>query len=107
MNMNQILLAKSQREEDGQIVKSPVSLLDHSQAVLAAARAILDEVEGFLPVEVVKPDLRKLVPRGARSCTISARRTAFSKASFFLREKNFRKFHGIRDNRSAMKESVP
>ena len=65
MNMNQILLAKSQREEDGQIVKSPVSLLDHSQAVLAAARAILDEVEGFLPVEVVKPDLRKLVLAGA------------------------------------------
>ena len=64
MNMNHILLAKSQREENGQIIE-PVSLLDHSKAVLAAARAILDEVEGFLPAEVDKPDLRKLILAGA------------------------------------------
>ena len=59
-----MLLAKSQREENGRIIE-PVSLLDHSKAVLAAARAILDEVEGFLPEEVDNPDLRKLVLAGA------------------------------------------
>ena len=64
MNMNHILLAKSQRKEDGQIVE-PVSLLDHSKAVLAAARVILDEVEGFLPAGVARPELRKLVFAGA------------------------------------------
>ena len=64
MNLNHRLLAKSQREEDGQIIE-PVSLLDHSKAVLAAARAILNEVEEFLPAEVAKPDLRKLVLAGA------------------------------------------
>ena len=64
MNMNHILLAKSQREENGQIIE-PVSLLDHSKAVLAAARVILDEVEGFLPAGVAKPELRKLVLAGA------------------------------------------
>ncbi len=62
--MNHVLLAKSQREEDGQIVE-PVSLLDHSRAVLAAAHAILDEIEDFLPPEIAKPDLRKLVLAGA------------------------------------------
>ncbi len=60
-----MLLAKSQREENGQIVEPAVSLLDHSKAVLAAARAILDEVENFLPSGVAKPDLRKLVLTGA------------------------------------------
>ena len=65
MNMNHILLAKSQREENGHIVDLAVSLLDHSKAVLAAARAILDEVEDFLPAEVDKPELRKLVLAGA------------------------------------------
>ena len=59
-----MLLAKSQREENGQLIE-PVSLLDHSKAVLAAARAILDEVENFLPAGVAKPDLRKLVLAGA------------------------------------------
>ena len=60
-----MLLAKSQREENGQIAEPAVSLLDHSKAVLAAARAILDEVENFLPAGVAKPDLRKLVLAGA------------------------------------------
>ncbi len=64
MNMNHILLAKSQRKEEGQVIE-PVSLLDHSKAVLAAARVILDEVEGFLPAGVAKPELRKLVLAGA------------------------------------------
>ena len=63
--MNQMLLAKSQSEKDGRIVASAVSLLNHSKAVLAAARAILDEVESFLPAEITKPDLRKLVLAGA------------------------------------------
>ena len=62
--MNHMLLAKSQREENGEIIE-PTSLLDHSKAVLAIARAILDEVEGFLPEKLAKPDLRKLVLAGA------------------------------------------
>ena len=60
--MTDVLLAKSQREENGQ---QAVSLLDHTKAVLAAARAILDEVEEFLPEELAKSDLRKLVLAGA------------------------------------------
>ena len=60
--MNHMLLAKSKSEWNGQ---DAVSLLDHSKAVLAAARAILDEVEEFLPVELAKSDLRKLVLAGA------------------------------------------
>ena len=60
-----MLLAKSQREENGQIVEPAVSLLDHSKVVLTAARTILDEVENFLPPGVAKPDLRKLVLAGA------------------------------------------
>ena len=65
MNKSHLLLAKSQREENGQIVEPAVSLLDHSKAVLAAARTILDEVESFLPAGVAKPELRKLVLAGA------------------------------------------
>ena len=64
MNRNHMLLAKSQREENGQLIE-PVSLLHHSRAVLAAARAILDAVENFLPAGVAKPDLRKLILAGA------------------------------------------
>ena len=64
MNMNHPLLAKSQREEDGRVVE-PVSLLDHSRAVLAAARAILDEIEDFLPPDMAGAELRKLVLAGA------------------------------------------
>ena len=60
--MTDVLLAKSQREENGQ---GQVSLLEHSKAVLAAACAILDEVEEFLPQELARPDLRKLVLAGA------------------------------------------
>ena len=60
--MTDILLAKSHNEKNGQ---EAVSLLDHSKAVLAAARAILDEVEEFLPAELAKSDLRKLVLAGA------------------------------------------
>ncbi len=56
------LLAKSQGQENGQ---DAVYLLDHSKAVLAAARTILDEVEEFLPAELARPDLRKLVLAGA------------------------------------------
>ena len=62
--MKDALLAKSQRKENGQTT-GPVSLLDHSRAVFAAASAILDEVEAFLPPEVDKSDLRKLVLSGA------------------------------------------
>ena len=60
--MTHTLLAKSQGQENGH---DEVSLLDHSKAVMAAARAILDEVEAFLPPDVNKPDLRKLVLAGA------------------------------------------
>ena len=60
--MTDILLAKSLSEKNGQ---DAVSLLDHSKAVLAAARAILDELEGFLPAELARTDLRKLVLSGA------------------------------------------
>ena len=59
-----MLLAKSQREENGEII-APTTLLDHSKAVQAAARAILDEVEDFLPSELSRPNLRKLVLAGA------------------------------------------
>ena len=62
--MKDALLAKSQRRGNGQTT-GPVSLLDHSRAVFAAASAILDEVEAFLPVEVDKSNLRKLVLSGA------------------------------------------
>ncbi len=64
MNMNHLLLAKSRREEDDRVVE-PVSLLDHSKAVLAAARAILDGIEGFLPPDMAGAELRKLVLAGA------------------------------------------
>lgn len=64
MNNNHMLLAKSQREDNGEIIE-PTSLLDHSKAVLAAAREILDEVKDFLPTEVNQSDLRKLVLAGA------------------------------------------
>ena len=64
MNMNYSLLAKSQRKEGGRIVE-PVSLLDHSKAVLVAARAILDAVEDFLPPDMAGTKLRKLVLAGA------------------------------------------
>lgn len=64
MNKSLMLLAKSQREENGRIIE-PVALLDHSKSVLAATRAILDEVEAFLPRDVNRPDLRKLVLAGA------------------------------------------
>ena len=60
--MTHALLAKSQNKKNGQ---EEVSLLDHSKAVLAAARTILDEVEGFLPAELARPDLRELVLAGA------------------------------------------
>lgn len=60
--MTNALLAKSQCEENGQ---KEVSLLDHSKAVLGAARAVLDEVEESFPAEVAKPDLRNLVLTGA------------------------------------------
>lgn len=60
--MTDILLAKSHNEKNGQ---EAVSLVDHSKAVLAAARAILEEVEGFLPAELSKSNLRKLVLAGA------------------------------------------
>ena len=60
--MTDILLAKSHSEKNSQ---EAVSLLDHSKAVLAAASAILDEVEEFLPAELAKPDLRKLALAGA------------------------------------------
>ncbi|MCY3760058.1 MAG: CRISPR-associated endonuclease Cas3'', partial [Gemmatimonadetes bacterium] len=59
-----MLLAKSQREENGEIV-APTSLLDHSKAVLAAAGVILDEVEEFLPSGFARVDLRRLVLAGA------------------------------------------
>ena len=62
--MNHMLLAKSQSEENGEIIE-PTSLLDHSKAVLAVARAILDEVEEFLPKKLAKSDLQKLVLAGA------------------------------------------
>ena len=64
MNMIYSLLAKSRRKEDGRIVE-PVSLLDHSKAVLVAARAILDEIEAFLPPDMAGTKLRKLVLAGA------------------------------------------
>ena len=57
-----MLLAKSQREENSQ---EAVSLLDHSKAVLAAAGVVFDEVEEFLPAELSRPNLRKLVLAGA------------------------------------------
>lgn len=60
--MTDVLLAKSQSEANSQ---GQVSLLEHSKAVLAAARAILDEVEGFFPQELARPELRKLVLAGA------------------------------------------
>ena len=60
--MTDVLLAKSQSDANGQ---GQVSLLEHSKAVLAAARAILDEVEGFFPQELARPELRKLVLAGA------------------------------------------
>ncbi|MCY3772681.1 MAG: CRISPR-associated helicase Cas3' [Gemmatimonadetes bacterium] len=60
--MTDVLLAKSKGQENGQ---NAVSLLDHSKAVLAAARAIIDEVEEYLPAELPKSDLRKLVISGA------------------------------------------
>ena len=60
--MTDVLLAKSQGQENDQ---NAVSLLDHSKAVLAAARAIIDEVEEYLPAELPKSDLRKLVISGA------------------------------------------
>ena len=60
--MTHALLAKSQGQENGQ---DAVSLLDHSKAVLAVARAILEEVEEFLPAKLAKTDLRKLVLAGA------------------------------------------
>ena len=62
--MTHVLLAKSKGHEGGQ---DAVSLLDHTKAVLAAAHAILDEVEPFLPEDLAKQehDLRKLVLAGA------------------------------------------
>ena len=60
--MTHVLLAKSKGHEDGQ---DAVSLLDHTKAVLAAARAILAEVEKFLPEELARRDLRRLVLAGA------------------------------------------
>lgn len=56
------LLAKSERVESGQ---REVSLLEHSKAVFVAARTIFEEVEKFLPAEIAKPKLRKLVLAGA------------------------------------------
>ena len=60
--MTDILFGKSQREETDQ---EPVSLLNHTKAVVEAARVILDEVEEFLPSELVRLDLRRLVHAGA------------------------------------------
>lgn len=60
--MTDILFGKSQREETDQ---EPVSLLNHTKAVVEAARVILDEVEGFLPSELASLDLRRLVLAGA------------------------------------------
>ena len=60
--MIHVLLAKSNGQENAE---GAVSLLDHSKAVLAAARVILDEVEEFLPAGLSKSDLRKLVLAGA------------------------------------------
>ena len=60
--MTHALLAKSRRVDSGQM---EVSLLDHSKAVFTAARAILEEVEGFLPADIRNSKLRKLVLAGA------------------------------------------
>ena len=60
--MTDVLLAKSQLDPNGQ---GQVSLLEHSKAVFAAARAILDEVEEFVPQELAGSKLRKLVLAGA------------------------------------------
>ena len=58
------LLAKSQREEDGRVVEA-VSLQEHSQAVLAAADVIFDEVKYFLPDATDRSRLQQLIRAGA------------------------------------------
>ena len=57
--MTDTLLAKSRREAG--VSGGAVSLRDHTPAVVAAARVILDEVSGFLPVSVDQGKLRQLV----------------------------------------------
>ena len=61
--MTDTLLAKSQREEGSR--GGAVALRDHTSAVVAAARIILEEVGAFLPVSVDQGKLRHLTLAGA------------------------------------------
>lgn len=81
--MTEVLLAKSQREKGGQ---EAVSLLDHSRAVLAAARTILDDVEGYLPAKIAISDLRKLVLTGAVLHDVGKANSIFQDKLLPLRE---------------------
>ena len=59
-----LLLAKPQSSVEDWTAPA-VSLRDHTRAVVAAARAILDEVDAFLPTDIDKDKLRQLVLCGA------------------------------------------
>lgn len=58
--MTQTLLAKPQSSVEDRTAPA-VSLRDHTRAVVAAARAILEEIDAFLPADVDKDKLRQLV----------------------------------------------
>lgn len=62
--MTHTLLAKSQSTVGDQQVPA-VSLRDHTKSVVAATRAILDEVDSFLPAEIDKGKLRRITLCGA------------------------------------------
>ena len=64
MNGQHLLLAKSQRRMENGRWTHPVSVLGHSKSVLEAARAILVEIEDFLPPEVDRSKLRTLATVG-------------------------------------------